>query len=193
MDIQASHSNNVHNILNVEGGQTTSEHKNIYIPATTHSQTNPQQNQQHVMLQSNQDHHVGTIPNVQQQGQSTENILQGDTTIPLRNIKVDPETLIQPGQDQDTPLNQSGVQQTNTTFIPEIELGNSIVSQGEGDASSDPNNLSSNQKDASEGLKLKNESIGDFNAFHDQIQTVDPVLLWSMVRSRVVPQVHGYK
>ena len=192
MDIQASHSNNVHNILNVEGVQTTTEHKNIYIPATTHSQTNPQPNQQHVMLQSNHDHHVGTIPNVQQQGQPTENILQGDTTIPLRNIKVDPETLIQPGQDQDTPLNQSGVQQNNTTFIPEIELGNSITSQGEGDVSSDPNNLN-NQKDASEGLKLKNESIGDFNAFHDQIQTVDPVLLWSMVRSRVVPQVHGYK
>ena len=193
MDIQASHSNNVHNILNVEGVQTTSEHKNIYIPATTHSQTNPQPIQQHVMLQSNQDHTVGAIANVQQQGQSTENILQGDTTIPLRNIKVDPETLIQPGQDQDAQLNQSGVQQNNTTFIPEIELGNSIASQGEVDASSDPNNLSSNQKDGSEGLKLKNESIGDFNAFHDQIQTVDPVLLWSMVRSRVVPQVHGYK
>ena len=193
MDIQASHSNNVHNMLNVEGVQTTSEHKNIYIPATTHSQTNPQQNQQHVMLQSNQDHTVGAIPNVQQQGQSAENILQGDTTIPLRNIKVDPETLIQPGQDQDAPLNQSGVQQNSNTFIPEIELGNSIAAQGEGDASSDPNNLSSNQKDAPEGLNLKNESIGDFNAFHDQIQTVDPVLLWSMVRSRVVPQVHVYK
>ena len=193
MDIQASHSNNVHNILNVEGVQTTSEHKNIYIPATTHSQTHPQQNQQHVMLQSNQDHTVGAIPSLQQQGQSAENILQGDTTIPLRNIKVDPETLIQPGQDQDTPLNQSGVQQNNTNFIPEIELGNPITSQDVGDASSDPNNLSSNQKDSSEGLKLKNESIGDFNAFHDQIQTVDPVLLWSMVRSRVVPQVHDYK
>ena len=189
MDIHASQSNNVHNILNVEGVQTTSDHKNIYIPATTHSQTNPQQNQQHVMLQSNQDHTVGSIANVQQQSQSAPNILHGDTTIPLRNIKVDPETLTQPGQDQDTPLNQSGVQQNNTSFIPEIELGNPSASQGGGDGSSDPNNLNSNQKDASEGLKLKNESIGDFNAFHDQIQTVDPVLLWSMVRSRVVPQV----
>ena len=97
MDIQASQSNNVHNILTVEGVQTTSDHKNIYIPATTHSQTNPQQNQQHVILQSNQDHTVGSIANVQQQSQSAPNILHGDTTIPLRNIKVDPETLTQPG------------------------------------------------------------------------------------------------
>lgn len=30
---------------------------------------------------------------------------------------------------------------------------------------------------------------GDFVSFHDQIQSVDPMLLWSMVRARVVPLV----
>ena len=34
-----------------------------------------------------------------------------------------------------------------------------------------------------------NHDEGDFNAFHDQIQATDPMLLWSLVRSKVSPHV----
>ena len=195
MDIQSSHpAGNQHNNLNVDGDV----HKNIYDQQqhSLNQHNNTHIHHQQPIQQQNHDPHLRRPPEQPQQGQSTENISQANNPIPLRNIKVDPETLLQPGHenDQHIPMENNPRSQhlRDGNFEPDIDLGNVVGSQGCGDEGSGSNiasNFNSDLKKTAPNLNLKNEVIGDFNAFHEQIQTVDPLLLWSMVRSRVVPQV----
>ena len=189
MDIQTSQiTNNLHSNLGVGGESNNTHNRNLYDQSALNQQSSSQLHHQHppplqpLQPQPNHNQQITRPPNEQPE-HTTENISQ-DNPIPIRNIKVDPETLPLPGQDQ-----EHHIPQRDGNFQPEIDLGNVIPPHSCSGENTDANNFSSFQKDVPSTLNLKNESIGDFNAFHEQIQTVDPVLLWSMVRSRVVPQV----
>merc|ERR1719288_496834 len=60
---------------------------------------------------------------------STNSIPQ-ETTIPIRNIKADPETLTQPGYEhQIHPVENSMLSNRDGNFVSDIDLGNVIASQ----------------------------------------------------------------
>ena len=190
MDIQASHPNTLHTNLSLGGGDSaTSQHKNMYDTNDMNQQHNTQIHQQQQQPLQLPNHDQQRLHGQQTEGQSTEITSHESSTIPIRNIKVDPETLPQPGLEQE--IDNSRIQHSENLLVPDIDLGTVIsgAHHGPTEDGADLNHFNTGQKDATPNLNLKNESIGDFNAFHEQIQTVDPVLLWSMVRSRVVPQV----
>ena len=186
MDTQTTNSVNQPNNLNASDGGDI--HRNMYEQPTLNQQNNMQAHHQSLQQQT-PNQHIQRLSD-QHQEQPSENISQANT-IPIRNIKVDPETLQQPGQENDHNIhmdNNASNQPRDVNFQPDIELGNVIGSQG---CAEEASGFNSDQKKATSDLNLKSELIGDFNAFHEQIQTVDPLLLWSMVRSRVVPQVRN--
>ena len=190
MDIQTSTSAGQHNNVAVSGDGNSN--KSIYDQHSLSQQHSSQIHQQPIQ-QQNHDQQLPRPPD-QQQNLTEENVSH-ESTIPIRNIKVDPETLPQLGQDTDQQIHMQEdprVQHTEGNFVPDVELGGAMGSQSGGNECSEPivpSNSSSTENKTIPDMNLKNESIGDFNAFHEQIQTVDPLLLWSMVRSRVVPQV----
>ena len=193
MDIQTSHPNTLQNNLSGSGnGVDIQSNKMMYEQNNINQQIHSQQLQQQPLLSSQQNQQIARDPN-EPSTLSTDNISQ-ESTIAVRNIKADPETLQQSGFEQEPPINQqdhSLLPARDGNFVSDIDLGNVMSSSQkgveEGMASS---NCTSDLKDKTSNVNLKSENpVGDFNAFHEQIQTVDPVLLWSMVRSRVVPVV----
>ena len=194
MDIQTSHPNTLQNNLNVSGSGNdvdSQSNKMMYRQDNINQQIHPQQIQQQPLQSSHQNQQITRDPN-EPSSHSTDNVSQ-ESTIPIRNIKADPESLSQSGFEQQQPMHQqdhSLVPPRDGNFVSDIDIGNVMGSSQKGaEEGMASNNSNSYLKDTTSNVNLKSETVGDFNAFHEQIQTVDPVLLWSMVRSRVVPVV----
>ena len=191
MDIQTTHVNTLQNnlIVSVSGNNDANSQTNkIMYGQNMNQPILSQQIQEQLPQTSIPNQQMTTNPN-NASSQSTNSIPQ-DTTIPIRNIKADPETLTQPGYEQQIhPVDNSMLSNRDGNFVSDIDIGNVMGSQKASNDEMTSNNSIADPKDTNTNVNLKSEAIGDFNAFHEQIQTVDPVLLWSMVRSRVVPVV----
>ena len=187
MDIQTTHPNTMQNNLIVSVSGSNADNKILYAQ-NLNQPIHPQQ----ILppLISNPNQQISSVPN-NTTGHSTNTISQ-EPTIAIRNIKADPETLPQSGfepEQTSTHQNDSLLQTRDGNFVGDIDAGNVMVPQKATEEGTTSSTSNTNLKDTASNVNLKSEIIGDFNAFHEQIQTVDPVLLWSMVRSRVVPVV----
>ena len=195
MDIQTTHTNTLQNnlIVSVSGNNVVADNQTtkIMYAQNLNQPILPQQIQEQPQLISVPNQPFTRDPS--DTGSHSSNTIPQETTIPIRNIKADPETLPQSGFENEQPMNQQNeslLQTRDSNFVSEIDLGNVIGSQKSGaEQSTTTSNSNEEVKDTTSNVNLKSEAVGDFNAFHEQIQTVDPVLLWSMVRSRVVPVV----
>ena len=191
MDIQTTHVNTLQNnlIVSVSGSNDANSQTNKIMYGQSMNQPILSQQIQEQPPQTSLPNQQMTRDPNEVPSHSTNSIPQ-ETTIPIRNIKADPETLTQPGYEQQIhPVDNSMLSNRDGNFVSDIDIGNVIGSQKSSNDEMAPNNSIADPKDTNTNVNLKSETIGDFNAFHEQIQTVDPVLLWSMVRSRVVPVV----
>ena len=187
MDIQTTHPNTLQNNFIVSVSGTNADNKILYAQ-NLNQPIHPQQIPPPLISNPNQQ--ISSVSN-DTTSHSTNTISQ-ESTIAIRSIKADPETLPQSGFETEQTINHhndSLLQPRDGNFEADINVGNVMDSQKATEEASTSSTSNADLKDTTSNVNLKSEIIGDFNAFHEQIQTVDPVLLWSMVRSRVVPVV----
>ena len=187
MDIQTTHPNTLQNNFIVSVSGTNADNKILYAQ-NLNQPIHPQQIPPPLISNPNQQ--ISSVSN--DTASHSTNTISQESTLAIRNIKADPETLTQSGFETEQTINHhndSLLQPRDGNFEADINVGSVMVTQKATEEAATSSTSNADLKDTTSNVNLKSEIIGDFNAFHEQIQTVDPVLLWSMVRSRVVPVV----
>merc|ERR1719189_3545119 len=105
----------------------------MYRQDNINQQIHPQQIQQQPLQSSHQNQQITRDPN-EPSSHSTDNVPE-ESTIPIRNIKADPESLPPSGFEQQQPMHQqdhSLLPPRDGNFVSDIDLGNVMGSSQKG-------------------------------------------------------------